>query len=105
MPLWPCCLNVRLVPSSLGLSADELALDVAEFVGPRLSVQLVEQRLGIEGLQVTGTAGHEQEDYRFGLPGLWPCRPGAASLLRAWPRTPGCRIRKRRRSETRGGCG
>ena len=42
---------------------------IAELFRPRLAIELVEQRLGIEGFQMARTAGHEQEDHGLGL---WP---------------------------------
>ena len=61
MPLSPYLRNVRFVPSSLALRGDELILRLAELLGPRLPVQPVQQRLGVERLQVAGTAGHERK--------------------------------------------
>ena len=52
MPLWPYFWNVRFVPSSLASLWIELILRLAELLGPRLAVELVQQRLGIERLQV-----------------------------------------------------
>ena len=46
---------------------DELILRFAELGRPLLAVELVQQRLGIEGVHVAWTAGQEQEDHRLGL--------------------------------------
>ena len=67
MPLLPYRLNVRLVPSSSRFGVDELILRLAELGRPLLAVELVQQRLGVERLQVARSAGHEQEDDRLRL--------------------------------------
>lgn len=40
------------------IPADELVLGFAELLEPGLPIELVEQRFGIEGFQVAGTARH-----------------------------------------------
>ena len=67
MPLLPYFLNVRLLPSSFASALDELILGFAELRRPLLPVELVQQRLGIEGVHVAGPAGHEEKDHRLGL--------------------------------------
>ena len=67
MPLWPYFRKVRLRAEEPGVALDELVLGLAELLGPRLAVELVEQRLGVERLQVARPAGHEQEDDRLRL--------------------------------------
>ena len=42
-------------------------LRVAEFVRPGLAVGLVGKRLGVEGFEMAGATGHEQEDHGLGL--------------------------------------
>ena len=73
MPLWPCLANLRARAEQPGIRLDELVLRLAELRRPRLAVQPVEQRLGIEGFQMARAAGHEQEDDRLRL-GLGPMR-------------------------------
>ncbi len=51
----------------LGVALDQLVLGLAELLGPPLPFELVQERLGIERLQVAGPAGHEQEDDRARL--------------------------------------
>ena len=97
-----------------GVALDELILRLAELLGPRLAVELVQQRLGVEGLEVAGPAGHEQEDDR---PAPWPGggaawgpagRPTPARSTapgRGSRPGPGRRSRRRRRGRTRGACG
>ena len=82
MPLLPYFLKVRLVPSSLAFGADELILRFAELGRPLLPVELVQQRLGIERLQVARPARHEQEDHRLGL--------GSRHVRRLWARADSC---------------
>ena len=45
-------LKVRLRAEDARVLVDELILDFAELGGPLLAVELVEQRLGVEGLEV-----------------------------------------------------
>src|SRR5262245_9268051 len=45
-----------------GFALDELILGLAELFWPRLTIQFVEQRFGIECFQMTGPARHEEED-------------------------------------------
>ena len=49
----------------LGVALNKLIFRLAKLRRPRLAVELVQQRLGIERLQVAGTAGHHQEDDRL----------------------------------------
>ena len=67
MPLLAVLAERALVPSRRALLWTELVLGLAELRGALLAVELVEQRLGIERLQVARPAGHEQEDDRAGL--------------------------------------
>ena len=67
MPLWPCLTKRRAEEASVGL--DELIIGLPELRRPRLAVQAVEQRLGIERLQMARAAGHEEEDDGLGLGG------------------------------------
>ena len=56
-----------------GVALDELILRLAELLRARLAVELVQQRLGIERLEMARPAGHEQEDHRASP---WPaCGP------------------------------
>jgi len=50
-----------------GIGLHELVLRFAEFGGALLAVELVEERLRIEGVDVAGSTGHEEEDHRFRL--------------------------------------
>ena len=50
-----------------GVFLNELILRVAEFRRPRLSVEFVQEGLGVEGLEMAWAAGHEQEDHGLGL--------------------------------------
>ena len=45
-----------------GVFLDELVLGFAEFGGAGLAVELVEQRFRVEGFDVAGPAGHEEEN-------------------------------------------
>ena len=65
------------MPSSLASRLDELILRFAELRGPRLAVELVEQRLGVERFEMARPARHEQEDDRLGL---------GRQMRRPWPR-------------------
>src|SRR5436309_79794 len=47
-----------------GVLLNELIASIAKLRRTRLAMQFVQQRLGIKGFQMTGTAGHEQEDNR-----------------------------------------
>ena len=67
MPDLPYFWNVRLRAENARLRIDVLILRVAELRRALLAVQLVQQRLGVEGLQVGRAAGHEQEDDRLRL--------------------------------------
>src|SRR5215469_6259605 len=49
------------------IRSDKLIFGVAEPFGARLAVELDEEWLGIEGFQMAGAAGHEQEDHGFRL--------------------------------------
>ena len=51
----------------LGTGFDLLVFDVAERFRPVLSVEPVEQRLGVERFDVTRAAGHKEENDRSGL--------------------------------------
>src|SRR5579884_2436624 len=77
-----CCARKEIRPLDAGpaifakgaLAAEQtsvrgykLIFGIAKRFGSRLAVELIEQRLGIEGFQMTGTAGHEQKDYRLRL--------------------------------------
>src|SRR6185437_5301455 len=44
---------------------NKLIFGIAKLFGTRLAIEFVQQRLGIERLQMTGTTGHEQENDRF----------------------------------------
>ena len=71
--------------------------DLAETVGQRLAGQLVQQRLGIEQVQMARAAFHEQEDAALG-----PSRDAAASWRpRARPPTPPAPGEPRRRPGAR----
>ena len=61
-------LKRALGAEQLAHPSDELILRLAELRRPRLAVQLVQQRLGIEGLEVARPAGHERKmtDFAFG---------------------------------------
>ena len=52
MPLWPYFLNVRRVPSSLALRWTNWYLASPNSLGRGCPFELVQQRLGVEGLQV-----------------------------------------------------
>src|SRR5262245_57787850 len=53
-----------------------LILRLAKLLRALLAVQLLQERLGIEGLQMARPAGHEEENDRFGL--------GVRQVRRPW---------------------
>ena len=61
MPDLPYFLNVRLRAQNARVVVDVLILHVAELGGTLLAVQLVEQRLGVERLQMRRPARHVDE--------------------------------------------
>ena len=61
-PLWPCCFQVRF-DARIGESNSPIAVMTRpKLGGDRLAGELVEQRLGIEGIEVARAAFHEEED-------------------------------------------
>ena len=61
----PLCAVLRELAGraeQLGALRDELVLGLAELCRPRLAVELVQERLGVERVEVARPAGHEQED-------------------------------------------
>ena len=60
-------LEGALGSEELGVRFDELIFGFAELRRARLAAELIEQRFGIECLDVARPPGHEQEDDRFGL--------------------------------------
>jgi hypothetical protein len=50
-----------------GILLHELVFHFAELLRSRLAVQLVEERLRIEGLDMARASSHEKKDDRFGL--------------------------------------
>ena len=65
-----------------GVTLNLLILHVAELFRARLALELVQQRLGIEGLEMAGPSGHEQEDHRGRL-GRDVDRPGGQGIVHA----------------------
>jgi hypothetical protein len=64
------CRFAALLERALGaenarIRIDVLILHIAKFRRALLPVQLVQQRLRVEGLQMRRSAGHEQEDHRL----------------------------------------
>src|SRR5262249_25981242 len=49
------------------IRGNKLIFGIAKRFGSRPAVELIEQRLGIEGFEMAGAAGHEQKDHRFRL--------------------------------------
>src|SRR5262249_40917348 len=54
-------------PQQPRVALDELVLGLAELFGPGLAIELIQERLGTNRSDVTGAAGHEEEDPRAGL--------------------------------------
>ena len=115
MPRLAVLLERALGAQNARLGIDVLILHFAEFGRALLAVQLVEQRLGVEGLQVRRPARHEQEDERLRL-GLVRhvrrlgrerivARRARLRFAPAWTRRPASRRRRSSRSETRGDFG
>ena len=67
MPLWPYCLKVRLVPISVLLAVPMAVMGVPNDAGMGWPASSLQLRLGIEQIEVAGTALHEQPDDGFGF--------------------------------------
>ena len=66
-PLLPCCLNSRRVPSSFGVSLENVSMKAKRLpfqirIRRRLGVPLLQLGLVIEQLELAGSAGHEEVD-------------------------------------------
>src|SRR5262249_49623746 len=55
-------LEDALTAKQAGILLDELILRLAELCGTRLAVEVIQERLGVEGVEMTGSAGHEEEN-------------------------------------------
>ena len=89
MPDWPYLPELAMAAQAERVALEELAVDLAEARRQGLAVELVQQRLGIEQIDLAGPARHEQEDaaLRLGREMARPWPPAGSRRRR--PRSPG----------------